>query len=103
MGTYNDIYEFAASAGALEGYVYENSKIDPNEIAYWVKNLVSAYQNLPKEAIDEFQSSLDGTLGRAIRSIIIVLGEDHAHVLSLKTMVSGDLPASPNDFPKRGK
>ena len=76
MHTYNKIYEFAASAGALEGYVYKKEKIDPNEINNWVNNLVSAYKNLPKEAIDEFHSSLDGTLGRAIRSLIAVLGED---------------------------
>lgn len=101
MHTYNKIYEFAASAGALEGYVYKKDKIDPNEINNWVSNLMTAYKNLPKEAIDEFQSSLDGTLGRAIRSLLPVLGEDHDHVLNLKTMIAGELPHSPNDFQKR--
>jgi len=101
MHTYNKIYEFAASAGALEGYVYKKEKIDSNEIKNWVDNLVSSYKNLPKDAVDEFQPSLDGTLGRAIRSLIAVLGEKHDHVLKLKTMISGDLPHSPDDFKKR--
>ena len=98
---YNKIYEFAASAGALEGYVYKKKKIDPKEITNWVGNLTTAYKNLPQEAIDQIQPSLDGTLGRAIRSLLPILGEDHEHVLNLKTMIAGELPHSSDDFRKR--
>jgi hypothetical protein len=101
MHTYNIIYEFAASAGALEGFVYKKAKIGPGEIKNWVSNLTTAYKNLPKEVIEEFQQSLDGTLGRAIRSLLPILGEDHEHILSLKSMIAGELPCSADDFQKR--
>ena len=101
MHTYCKIYEFAASAGAFEGYVYKKEKMGPNELKAWVSNLLMAYKNLPKEAVDEFQPLIDGTLGRAIKSLIPIFGEDHAHILNLKTMIAGQLPQSPDDFQKK--
>lgn len=101
MHIYAKIYEFAASAGALEGYVYHKEKLDMNALPIWVGNLITAYQDLPAEAREEFQSSLDQTLGRAISSLIPLLGEGSELVHSLKSMVVGPRPESPDDFQKR--
>ena len=101
MHLYTQLYEFAASAGALEGFVYRRPEVEATTIAKWVENLEKAYQSLPAEVLKEIQPSLDGTLGRAVNSIRNVLGEKHALVRRLKTMVKGPLPSSPDDFERK--
>lgn len=97
MGIYRELYDFAAKAGALEGYVYPKEKVDPSYLPLWVGHLVEQYRQLPLEVREDFQSLCDGTLGRAIRSLIPLVGEDHEVIKKLKTMVE-KLPSSPNDF-----
>jgi hypothetical protein len=101
MHLYMQIYEFAASAGALEGFVYRRSDVEAGTIGKWVENLAEAYALLPAEVLKEVQPSLNGTLGRAVRSVGKVLGEEHPLVQQLKCMVKGPLPESPDDFQKR--
>ena len=101
MHLFMQLYEFAASAGALEGFVYRRPDVEAGTIERWVENLGKAYQSLPAEVLKEIQPSLDGTLGRAVNSVKRVLGEDHSLVQDLKTMVKGPLPASPDDFERR--
>lgn len=101
MHIYAKIYEFAASAGALEGYVYPKEQMNPAYLPNWVDHLVAAYRRLPDEALKEIQPSLDGTLGRAVRSLIPVLGEDHEVINKLKSMIKGELPKSPDEFQKK--
>ena len=81
------IFEFAASAGAFEGYVYhkKTGEMDLAELTNWVNNLVGAYEQLPSDVRNEFQTSCDQTLGRAIRSVASILGEDHNIVIQLKS------------------
>jgi hypothetical protein len=98
MGIYKEVYDFSAKAGALEGYVFPKEKIDLNYLPKWVDNLVSQYQALPSEVREELQGLCNGTLGRAIQSLLPVLGEDHEVIKNLKSIVSGKLPVSPNDF-----
>ena len=101
MHIYTKIYEFAASAGALEGYVYPKKELNPEYLPNWVDHLVAAYRLLPPDALEKIQSSLDGTLGRAVRALVPVLGEDHEVISKLKSMIKGKLPESPNDFQKK--
>ena len=102
MHVYRKIYEFAASAGAFEGYVYHKKKdeMDMEAMINWVNNLVGAYDNLPLDVRNEFQSSCDRTVGRAIRSVASLFGDDHDVLLQLKSMVKGELPDSSDDFQK---
>jgi hypothetical protein len=102
MHTYQKIYEFAASAGAFEGYVYRRSKteIDTPVLSNWVDNLLDAYQNLASEVRDECQSSIDLTIGRAIKSLGYLFDDQNALVEKLLKIVKGDLPESPDDFQK---
>ena len=102
MNIYRKVYEFAASAGAFEGYVYQKrlDDIDLNALTNWVSNLLSAYKLLSPDVRNEFQTSCDQTLGRAIRSVISFLETNHDIVISLKSMVKGELPESPDDFKK---
>ncbi len=102
MHIYQKIYEFAASAGAFEGYVYQKTKsdIDMDILSNWVNNLVDAYNHLPEDILGEFQSSIDLTLGRAIKSLLPVLGEKQVLLAQLKKMIKGQLPESPDDFQK---
>jgi hypothetical protein len=101
MHIYTQIYEFAASAGALEGYVYGKDTLDEKVMNKWCDNLVNAYKLFPPEALKEFQTPCNGTLGRAIRSISSVMGEDHEIVGKIKSMVKGNLPESADDFHKK--
>ena len=102
MHVHIKIYEFAASAGAFEGYVYHKKldDIDIDALINWVGNLVSAYEDLPLDARDRFQDSCDRTLGRAIRSLIPLISKEHEVIQKLNLMVKGQLPGSADDFQK---
>jgi hypothetical protein len=101
MGIYKEIYEFSAKAGALEGYVYPKEKTDLNYLPQWVDHLVNQYRGLPAEVREEIQDLCTGTLGRAIRSLLPALGEESEVIQKLKSIASGELPLSPNDFTYR--
>ncbi len=98
MGIYQEVYDFAAKAGALEGYVYPKEKVDLGYLPRWVDNLVNHYRRLPSEVREEFQGLCNGTLGRTIQSLLPSLGEDHEVIKKLKSILSGNLPSSANDF-----
>lgn len=100
MGIYGKIYDFAAGAGALEGYVYPREKVEVSYLEAWIGRLERQYGELPPEAKEEFQGLCDGTLGRAMRSLEAVLGKDHDLMKRLGAMVKGNMPASPDDFTK---
>jgi hypothetical protein len=98
MGIYRKVYDFAAKAGSLEGYVYPREKVDISYLPRWSDNLVEQYWGLPPEVREEFQSLCDQTLGRTIQSLLPILGENHEVIKKLKGLVKGKLPSSPNDF-----
>jgi hypothetical protein len=100
MRIYKEIFEFASSAGALEGYVFSNTNVDLGCLDNWITNLSAQYQDLSFEVRQSFQNSLDRTLGRAVQSLIPILGTDHHNIYKLKTLISGDIPNSPDDFEK---
>jgi hypothetical protein len=102
MHLYQKICEFAASAGAFEGYVYRRSKaeIDTEALSNWVDNLLDAYENLSSEARNECQSAIDRTLGRALKSLDLLFDDRHAFIRKLQKIVKGELPKSPDDFQK---
>jgi hypothetical protein len=97
---YKQIYDFAASAGALEGYAYEKKAMSEAVIAKWCDNLVTAYNRIPPEVREQFQSSCDGTLGRAIHSLTPLMGENHETIGKLRSLIAGQMPASADDFQK---
>ncbi len=93
-----DLFEFASSAGALEGYVYPKEELDIGTLDNWVSNLVKQYNALPAEAREKFQASLDRSIGRAVHALRPRLGEDHDNINALKSLIVGEMPASFNDF-----
>ncbi|MEW6668947.1 MAG: hypothetical protein AB1512_27370 [Thermodesulfobacteriota bacterium] len=97
-----ELYDFGAHAGSLEGYVYAWINVDPGYLPRWTENLLKEYRSLPESVLAEIQPGLDGTLGRAVRTIEPHLGETHAVIGNLKGMIKGKLPASPDDFTRRG-
>jgi len=104
MHIYSKIYQFAASLGAFEGYVYKKKDVeelgDMDALSGWIDNIVGAYDHLPDEAIKLFQDSCDRTLGRAILSLTPVLGKKHDFIRKLKSIIKDSIPASPDDFNK---
>ncbi len=98
MGIYRDLYDFAAGAGAFEGYVYLKEAANPKYLPKWAENLMKQYHDLPEEVRNEIQPLLDGTMGRALRSLLPYLGEDHEVIKQLRLMIRGELPSSPDDF-----
>jgi hypothetical protein len=101
MKSYLQIYEFGASAGALEGYVYRRSEVDTKALSVWIGNLAEAYRLLPEPVLDEIQPALDMTLGRAFRSLASLFGENHELAVKVRSMIKGELPVSPDDFEKK--
>jgi len=98
MEIYRIIYDFAARAGAFEGYVYGKEKMNPDSLTNWVNSLVKQYEALPPEIRSEFQDLCDGTVGRAVRSLQPLLGEEHDLIIQLKALIQDRLPSSPDDF-----
>jgi hypothetical protein len=98
-----EVYEFGAHAGSLEGYVYQWVNMDPGYLPRWTENLMKEYRSLPDIVLAELQPGLDGTLGRAVRTITPHMGESHAVIENLKSMIKGKLPASPDDFTRVGE
>jgi len=101
MHLFAQIYEFAASAGALEGYVYRREDVDMKALANWIANLETAYGLLPKEVLHEVQAFIDQTLGRAWKSLALGLGQDHELAQTVRSMISGGLPETADDFRKK--
>jgi hypothetical protein len=101
MGVYSDIYEFAARAGAFEGYVYQRKGLTSDSLERWVDHLVEGYRAVPSDVIKEFQDLCDGTIGRAIQSLIPILGENDKIISKLKGITVGKLPSSPDDFSRK--
>jgi len=97
---YKQIYDFAASAGALEGYVYGKAALSEAVIAKWCDNLVTAYNRIPPEVREQFQPSCNGTVGRAIHSLTPLMGKDHETISTLRSLIAGQLPSSADDFQK---
>jgi hypothetical protein len=100
------IYQFAASAGALEGYVYGKKSPDELDLAAlssWIDNLCRAYGHLPEETLARIQPDLDRTLGRALISLKEALGERNKLPARLKTLVRDEdrMPTSADDFNKQ--
>ena len=98
MEYYKEVYEFAASAGALEGYVYSRVKSELSDLDDWIRNLVNQHDSVPMDVRKSFQSQLDRTLGRALLSLVPMYGKDHHYVQTLRTLIVGEMPKSPDDF-----
>lgn len=65
MGEYEELFKFAAKAGALEGYLYERERIEP--LDNWVNNIVSMYYNLPASIKEEIQNEFTVVLTRTLK------------------------------------
>lgn len=100
---YRELYAFASSAGALEGYVYPVQERDMGFLENWIRNLVKQHNALPETVRASIQGLLDRTVGRAVQSLEIGLGGDHPHVQTLRSMLKGEIPASPYDFEQEKK
>ncbi len=106
MHIYTKIYQFAASLGALEGFVYQKSRAEDlglSALTVWIDNICLAYEHLPAEALSEFHYFIDRTVGRALHSLIAVLGEEHELVIKLGSLIrdAENMPESADDFNKR--
>lgn len=104
MHEYTKIYEFAASVGALEGYVYKKTSLDEMDtkaLLVWTQNLVDAYGHFPTDVLGKIQPSLDLTLNRAISSFNMFLEKDHIVLERLHSMIDTQISSSPDDFQKK--
>jgi hypothetical protein len=63
-------------------------------------NLLDAYGHLTLDVRSEFQSACDWTLGKALKSLVLELGQEHEVIGKLKKMIEGELPDSADDFKK---
>ena len=64
MGEYEELFKFAAKAGALEGYLYEREKVEP--LYNWVSNIEKMYASLPDNVKNDIRSELTSVLTRTL-------------------------------------
>lgn len=93
-----EVYDFASSAGAFEGYLYQNQKVSAEELTDWIHNLTEQYGRLPGEAIRQIQPALNRTLGRAVHSLAAHFGGNHPHSVAINQLIQGPIPDSYKDF-----
>ena len=74
MAVYNEIFKFAAKAGALEGYLYEREKLDP--LDNWVTNIDRMYRDLPDSVKQDIKEELGRVLKRALTNGAKVLDNE---------------------------
>lgn len=104
MHIYTQLYEFSASIGALEGYVYQKksmAEMDQKALDIWTENLFEAYRLLPEGVMKEIRPRLDLTLNRAIGSFEAFLEKDHEILKRLHTMIGQRKALTPDDFQKK--
>ena len=106
MHVYTKIYQFAASLGALEGFVYQKSSAEAlglPALTVWINNLCQAYEHLPDAALSEIHYFIDRTTGRALHSLMAALGAEHELVVKLRSLIrdAENMPESADDFNKQ--
>jgi hypothetical protein len=64
MAEYEELFKFAAKAGALEGYLYERQKVEP--LHNWVANIERMYTGLPDDVKNDVKAELSRVLTRTL-------------------------------------
>ena len=64
MGEHEELFKFAAKAGALEGYLYEREKVEP--LYDWVSNIERMYAGLPDKAKEAIRNEFSRVLARTL-------------------------------------
>jgi len=61
---YEELFKFAAKAGALEGYLYEREKVE--SLYDWVSNIERMYASLPDNVKEDIKNELSSVLTRTL-------------------------------------
>lgn len=101
MTVNRQVYDFAAKAASLEGWVYQRDDLDISFLPRWIQNIVDLYNRLPGDVRNDVQDLCDETIGRTVHSLLPILGDGHELIGKLKSMLVGTIPSSPYDFPRR--
>ena len=64
MEEYEELFKFAAKAGALEGYLYEREKVEP--LYSWVSNIERMYDSLPDNIKEDIRNEFSSVLTRTL-------------------------------------
>ena len=64
MGEYEELFKFAAKAGALEGYLYEREKLE--SLDNWVSNIEKMFAALPATVKDDIKNEFGDVLRRTL-------------------------------------
>jgi len=64
QGQYQELFLFAAKAGALEGYLFKRRKVEP--LTSWIDNISRMYHTLPPEVKREVDPVLTPVLKRML-------------------------------------
>jgi hypothetical protein len=74
MGEYEELFQFAAKAGSLEGYLYEREDLEP--LDDWIGNIEKMYGGLPDNIKDEIKGEFGSVLTRISTYGEQVLGDE---------------------------
>jgi len=74
MGEYEELFQFAAKAGSLEGYLYEREDLEP--LDDWIGNIEKMHAGLPDNIKDEIKGELGSVLAKISTYGERVLGDE---------------------------
>lgn len=77
MGIYLELFELAAKAGCLEGWLYNKGEVELHYLEDWIANIDRMYQALPGELKDEVRSSYLKLLKSITEHCNRLLPKDH--------------------------
>jgi HAD superfamily hydrolase (TIGR01549 family) len=89
MGLSRDLFNFAAKAGCLEGYLHDRKDPDISTMPNWVGNLERMYRALPPEVRQDLACDLRKVLQKAMASYETYPNKDHTVLERLRDMVAG--------------
>ena len=66
MGEFEELFKFAAKAGALEGYLYEREKVE--SLSNWVDNIERMYFGLPDNVKDDIKNEFKDVVTKTLNN-----------------------------------
>ncbi len=64
MEEHQELFKFAAKAGALESYLYQRDKIEP--LDNWISNIEKMYAGLPDSVRNDIREELSRVLTKTL-------------------------------------
>ena len=94
MGVDNNLFNFSAKVGCLEGYLYERKDADISTLPNWLGNIEKMYRDLPAKVKRDFLEDYKNILAKILQSLEKILEKEDGVLAKLKNMIA-DISRNP--------